>query len=897
MGCGCYDERSDNGSGLRNRRDKSSLNSSFNKNNEFNKKTTNYQFDKISSINSSILDNSNIDINKFGKKHTLKDKKYNTNNKNAFNKEFNINPKENIICNIYWINFNNNEKQKFQIKISKSGSIQDLINLIQNEMEKLNQIKQHVFIYHKGIKVKEDETLYNLLQKQNEFIDFTSGSDNVKNIPKDINEIDFEVILIPYEDEEDILNGRMASNISNGQKEENEYENLKEYKLTKKIIQCLFPKCNIHKEEQLSYICLTCLNSFCVNDFEKHQLQFKEHNIIDKNKLVDLNFEVRNIKKNMINKYDELVLDMNIDINSQKDILQKNQINYISTNDLFTNIKIEINKITERLEALFNSLRESYLKVNMKFLSIYEVKMPQIIEFSEYVDKTLSSAGNLNIFSNENMFIEKYDNYINIKKISDKYFNNIIYLKELINKYKEFLESFKIKGNNLLEYIKKGIDNIMKIKNIEKKFNNSTKDLYQVNINEDNMNKINKKISNDMSLNTTKDLNQSINLKFLFSDKKAKKHDLFRRDSSNIMFSKFKNKNLKDKEKIINNFDKKPLQLISERIIFDKNQNIPLSNVSSNSENSDNNQLNKLGSNISSVKETKNIINIYSLIYATSNLIKFDIKSKLLKIISPEINDLKITKFETHISKLNFKNKFYISGGYTTSKSFFEYDEINNKFIKLNEMPSNHYYHNMIGNKNYIFSISGFKSKKVEKYNLNENKWISLPDLEYERTFPNCLIYNDNLFIFGKINNLKEELNSDINIIEYINISDEAPNDIKKWTQIKLNFNFPFNSGILKLNSTFILVGGKLDINEDCIKSSYVMQINEINNKYNINIELNDIKLDKPDEFAGNIFCEFDDKGEYFGIFSIVNPYLFYIFDKKTNKFSTLLYEEKKDDI
>ena len=894
MGCGCYDERNDNGSGQRNRRGKFNLNSSFDENNGFNKKNTNNKFDNISSINSSILDNSNIDINKFGKKHTSKDKKYNPNNKNAFNKELNINPKENIICNISWINFNNNEKQKFQIKISKSGSIQDLINLIQIEMEKLNQIKQHVFIYHKGIKIHEDETLYNLLQKQNEFIDFNSGSDNVKNTPKDINEMDFEVILIPYEDEEDIINGRMASNISNGQKEENEYENLKEYKLSKKIIQCLFPKCNIHKEEQLSYICLTCLNSLCVKDFEKHQLQFKEHDIIDKNKLIDLNFELRNVKKYMITKYDELVLDMNIDINSQKDILQKNKIDYISTNDLFSNIKIEINKLTEKLEALFNTLRESYQKVNMKFLSIYEVKMPQIIEFSEYVDKTLSSSENLNIFSNENMFIENYDSYINIKKISDKYFNNIIYLKELINKYKEFLESFKIKGNNLLEYIKNGIDNIMKIKNIEKKFNNSTKDLYQLKINEDNMNKINKRISNDMSLNTTKDLNQSINLKFLFSDKKAKKYDLFRRDSSNIMFSKFKNRNLKNKEKIINDFEKKPLQLISERIIFDKNQNIPSSNVSSNS---DNNQLNKLGSNISSVQETKDIINIYSLVYGTSNLIKFDVKSKQLKIISSDINDLKITKFETHISKLNFKNKFYISGGYTTSKCFFEYDDINNKFIKLSEMPSNHYYHNMIGNKNYIFSISGFKSKKVEKYNLNENKWNSLPDLEYERTFPNCLIYNDNLFIFGKINNLKDELNSDYNIIEHINISDEDSNDIKKWTQIKLNFNFPFNSGILKLNSTYILVGGKLDINEDCIKSSYIMQINEINNKYNINIELNDIKLDKPDEFAGNIFYEFDDKGEYFGIFSIVNPYLFYIFDKNTNKFSTLLYEEKKDDI
>ena len=95
--------------------------------------------------------------------------------------------------------------------------------------------------------------------------------------------------------------------------------------------------------------------------------------------------------------------------------------------------------------------------------------MSQIIEFSEYVDKTLSSSENLNIFLNENMFIENYDSYKNIKKISNKYFNNIIYLKELINKNKVFLDSFKIKGNNLISYIKKGIDNIMKIKIIEKK--------------------------------------------------------------------------------------------------------------------------------------------------------------------------------------------------------------------------------------------------------------------------------------------------------------------------------------------------------------------------------------------------------------------------------------------
>ena len=56
--------------------------------------------------------------------------------------------------------------------------------------------------------------------------------------------------------------------------------------------------------------------------------------------------------------------------------------------------------------------------------------------------------------------------------------------------------------------------------------------------------------------------------------------------------------------------------------------------------------------------------------------------------ISPDLTDLKISKFETYISKLNFKNKFYISGGYSASKSFFEYDSNKNKFIKLKEMIS-----------------------------------------------------------------------------------------------------------------------------------------------------------------------------------------------------------------
>ena len=336
------------------------------------------------------------------------------------------------------------------------------------------------------------------------------------------------------------------------------------------------------------------------------------------------------------------------------------------------------------------------------------------------------------------------------------------------------------------------------------------------------------------------------------------------------------------------------MKLNSEQVILNKyqNQNIPSPNSSLNLES---NLQNKCSSNVSTLRDSQTKINIYSLIYGTSDLIKFKAKLKKLEIISPDINDLKITKFETYISSLNFKNKFYISGGYSTQNNFFEYDINKNKFIELPDMISNHYYHNMIGDKNFIYSISGFKSKKVEKYNLIENKWIPLPDLEYERTFPNSLIYNDNLFIFGKINNLKEDSIDNFNIIEYINISieNELSNINNKWNQVKIKFNFPFNSGVIKSDTSIILVGGKLDLNEDCINSTYIMKIEEINNKFEINFELNGDKIDKPDEFGGNNFYPLDEKRENFGIFSTINPYLFYIFDKNANKFTNLVYSQK----
>jgi hypothetical protein len=184
------------------------------------------------------------------------------------------------------------------------------------------------------------------------------------------------------------------------------------------------------------------------------------------------------------------------------------------------------------------------------------------------------------------------------------------------------------------------------------------------------------------------------------------------------------------------------------------------------------------------------------LLYGTKDIIQYVSKSKKINIFTPDISILKIKKFESYISSINYKNRFYISGGYSTSKQFFEFDIKNNKFIKLPEMLSNHYYHTMIGNNNYIYSISGFKSKKIEKYNIYDKNWNSLPDLSFERTYPNTLIYNNNLFVFGKINN--PIVGENDNIIEYLNITEN--NTIYKWNQLKIKEQLPFNSGLIMLD-------------------------------------------------------------------------------------------------
>ena len=1015
MGCNCYDNKKHNLSNgkIKNNTIVNNALTNKDKNNKILKKK---EIDKISSLSSFISNNSINTLQKSGTKSKKKTKITFNNNNNKINdiknnkidnldeisiftndnfppiinETKNKNNKDNdkfsitnnsinkidkflfdneYIFNISKVNLNKNnnngiertEKKQYKFKQSQVQTIKDLINLIKNDIGEMNDNKE-LILFHKGNRVYESDTIYNIINKKNNEIDNLFNSNSTQNKPKTNNEIDFDMISIlideDYNNNDDSSeNYNDSFSSSENQKiiknKKNEKNNIKKYdknkEKTRKVLFNLTPICKNHKQEHLIYICLTCYNSFCRLDFKEHKKEFKEHELIQKNKLIDLNYDIKRIKSNLNEKYKEIIPDINDGKGAtNRNTENENKLNYISSNNIFLKLKIEINELNEELENLYDSYMHSYNKMNSKFLSVYEDKMPKIIEFDEYIDKTLSNFENLNIFSNENIFIDNYNNKINIKKTSNNYYQSIISLKEIISKYKELLEIFKEKGKELIEYIKKGLDNIMKFKNGDKifnlngaflQFNENTDIKKSINANTSN-NNTNIKNPNNVSMTTNKEINQSINLRFLFSDKKSRlsksvmNKNFFNNNMSNgcSSITKSKNKNFnyniksikeenKDKDKDKNlflskssfknefedkNINKDNLNLKNE--IFkpkieimenEKEKEIKFNEIALKSPSNISSKFNikfdlnsfKKNSFSSSIKESDLSHNyLYSLINGTKDIIQFIPIQKKLNIITPDTSALKIKKFESYISYINYNNKFYISGGYSTSKQFFEYDFESNKFIKLPEMLSNHYYHTMIGNNNYIYSISGFKSKKIEKYNIIDKEWVSLPDLSYERSYSNTLIYNNNIFFFGKINKINDNENHN-NIIEYLNLYNDNYNINNKWNQIEIDFKIPFNSGIIMVDeNNILLVGGKMELNENSINTCYNMNINKKNEKYEINITQNNIKIDQGDEFNGNSFYYFDNKDMNCGLFSSINPYLFYIYNKRNNNFSCIKY-------
>jgi len=282
--------------------------------------------------------------------------------------------------------------------------------------------------------------------------------------------------------------------------------------------------------------------------------------------------------------------------------------------------------------------------------------------------------------------------------------------------------------------------------------------------------------------------------------------------------------------------------------------------------------------------------NIINIIVSTKNLLIYNNTTNTISKKETDLSNLNFKKFEAFHSTLNFKNNFYISGGYgySSSKNFCKYNMETNNFTKLADMLTGHSYNGLMGFNNDIYAISGFKSNKVERYSLLKNEWTKLPDLNIGRSWPNCFFVKNYLYVTaGSIENKNE---GDNKCFECLDL-----NKCKIFERIVVNIistsgdipNFPFNCGLIKLNDNEIYyVGGRLEKDTESVKTCWNYDLQ------NKNLELkDDISLSEAEEFDGKTFVNIGN--DKYGLFSAIYYNKFYVFSRSDKNFQLVQFEEE----
>lgn len=172
-------------------------------------------------------------------------------------------------------------------------------------------------------------------------------------------------------------------------------------------------------------------------------------------------------------------------------------------------------------------------------------------------------------------------------------------------------------------------------------------------------------------------------------------------------------------------------------------------------------------------KEYNNIINNESL---TENLnpkkgkyifLFYDIKQNHTLCVEKKLEVLKTIE---GLSELNLESNLYLCGNsqleVEEGSFLFEINPLDPKTKILVNSVYGHYYPSLISyHDKSLFCIGGKHQIHCEKYSIDEKSWSSLPDLPEERY--RCTLCldskNDIIYLFGGINNKKQNINDIIN--------------------------------------------------------------------------------------------------------------------------------------
>lgn len=204
----------------------------------------------------------------------------------------------------------------------------------------------------------------------------------------------------------------------------------------------------------------------------------------------------------------------------------------------------------------------------------------------------------------------------------------------------------------------------------------------------------------------------------------------------------------------------------------DINNNNCFLNISSCSDNSNNNI-----NNINDEKIGNDSINDDKPNHLKENLLPNKGKYKLL-FYDITLNNtliierkLEIVKSLEGLSELNLEQKLYLCGNSRLEDNegsfLFELDPLNPKTKILVNSIYGHYYPSLISFENKcIYCIGGKNQIHCEKYNIEKNCWLALPNLPEERYMSTICFDSNNssLYLFGGINSKKQNINETLYI-------------------------------------------------------------------------------------------------------------------------------------
>ena len=634
-----------------------------------------------------------------------------------------------------------------------------------------------------------------------------------------------------------------------------------ENKIKEKLIQKIADKCQFHKDNKELFICISCGVAFCAHCSDKH----KTHDIIERKNIIKFNNELKILNEEL-----------------NKSLAESNLDNIYEMKD--NNVQMtECNNNIEKLQNRLDNIKKMHKGIINNYKKDIDKTLPYLLEYKEKIEQLIESSYQLDTIKNEQQFMDYYYWFTNIKQKNIKIKQEIQNLQRKKQKFNELLENFDYKVKDIYSkidedyktlkkyYYNQNSENENQFRNIGtdaislKKFStinnqSSTPKLNLFNLLNQNdgykpivKNKYSKDISKDMS--KFSDISSNIDVK--------------EETSSTNSWNTITNSPNINKKKINSRCNIFQRTNIRPRNRF-YTQRISSKKIEEIEEKSEADESFEDSSLVYSNK-------IYNIKPKTKNIYYFDFETKKITEIYVNFDDLNIESFGHYHSTLNYKNSFYFSGGYNSNSIFCKYNQKENKFIKLKIMPTNHAYHGMLGMGNYIFMISGMNSKKVEKYDIINESWTSLSELNESRSWPSCLEYkNKYIFVFGGLSH-KSDANEDNILIEKLDISTIN----NKWEQLNFNYNnnikLPFYFGLVHINdNSFLLMGGKYNCKENSMNDCYKIIIDD--KKLEIEKD-DDFKLPKKEEFNGKMFANFGN--DYYGEFSSFSHGTFYLVNSK----------------